>query len=199
VREALVPEDLACVAHGLTMMLAAAGIVPTALAGVTAGLAAQCEASAAPYAASTHILGASMLFAETYAARLRAPYAAAPARDAAEWIRSKAFPHEFDAPVGANPASALAVSRYLDDAERAVRAQFSARELAAALTAGASRAFGPGAALLGPTAVKLAACAIAAASGAWGPRVSLAHGTMLGYIAWYNPVLAESLRFCVPQ
>ena len=39
--------------------------------------------------------------------------------------------------------------------------------------------------------------ALISASGAWRGDVSLPYGTMLAFIAWYNPVLAEALRFCV--
>jgi hypothetical protein len=84
------------------------------------------------------------------------------------------------------------VARYLESVERVVRAHQKITEFSETI----ARLVGPGAVFVTPIAIKLAACALASLSGAWGPDVSFEKGTALSYIAWYNPVFAEALRFC---
>jgi hypothetical protein len=193
VRAILVPDNAAIgqTVHGVAMLLAGLGVVPGFVAHVAAGLVPEARSE---YAASASILGAAVHLAREYSARdalkeqlVRVTETAG----AAAWIRAG-----FE---GADGTHATAMASYMSAVEATVLAQTAAKvlvaKLRAALDANAALRVG---ALVEPVAVKLLVCALVSGSGVWGD-VPFVEGTLLAYIAWYNPVFAEALRFCTPK
>ena len=102
-----------------------------------------------------------------------------------DWIRHASRDPNVSAPW------ASAMGAYLENVESALSARLSIETLGTYLPLSGLTA------AVHPLLLRLAICALISASGAWRGDVSLPYGTMLAFIAWYNPVLAEALRFCV--
>jgi hypothetical protein len=93
-----------------------------------------------------------------------------------------------------NDEWASAMSVYLDNVESALKARLSIETLGKYLPLEGITA------AVHPLLLRLAICALISATrarrGIEGD-VTMPYGTMLAFIAWYNPVLAEALRLCV--
>lgn len=221
VRAMLVPtNDVRCAAHGLLSLLAASGLVPSTIGtlGITAAQSAlvcrpvPIEAAAEQgklgsigsiesvgsigYAAPCRLIAVACQFAATSVQLFRTEIksVALPAINAregphrdwsrADWIRNT------DRGASENAEWARAMGVYLENVESALKARLSIETLGAYLpVAGLTTA-------VHPLLLRLAICALISANGAWGD-VSLPYGTMLAFLAWYNPVLAEALRLCI--
>jgi len=225
VRAMLVPtNDVRCAAHGLLSLLAASGLVPSTIGslGITAAQSAlMCRpvpiepaaeqgklgpiesaestesVGSIGYAAPCRLIAVACQFAATSVQLFRTEIksvalpaidagAAGPHRDwsRADWIRNT------DRGASANAEWASAMGVYLENVESALKARLSIETLGAYLpVAGLTTA-------VHPLLLRLAICALISANGAWGD-VSLPYGTMLAFLAWYNPVLAEALRLCI--
>jgi len=210
VRAMLVPtDDVRCAAHGLLSLLAASGLVPSPIGtlGITAvqsalmcrpapisGMAQLGSIESIGYAAPCRLIAVACQFAATSLQLFRTEIksvtlpAITVGATRADGIRRGA------ANEGIEDEWASAMSVYLENVESALKARLSIETLGKYLPLEGITA------AVHPLLLRLAICALISATDAWRGvvgDVSLPYGTMLAFIAWYNPVLAEALRLCV--
>ena len=213
VRAMLVPtDDVRCAAHGLLSLLAASGLVPSPIGtlGITAVQSAlMCRPvpirdrvqlgsiESIGYAAPCRLIAVACQFAATSLQLFHTEIksVALPAitggATRADGIRRGAANLGMG---GIEDEWARAMSVYLENVESALKARLSIETLGKYLPLEGITA------AVHPLLLRLAICALISATDAWRGvvgDVSLPYGTMLAFIAWYNPVLAEALRLCV--